>query len=134
MMGERRDGGETLIEILLTVVIVGLTFGALFAALAGAGNAGNAQRTSVQSDVVLRNFAEATKAATAACVVDGRYTVTYPERLPTGYSLSVEGIGAGPGAGVGSRCPRVSAPEVLKLTVTPPTGPSATMEIKVSTP
>jgi type II secretory pathway pseudopilin PulG len=134
MMGARRDGGETLIEILLTVVIVGLTFTALFAALAGAGNAGNTQRTSVQTDVVLRNFAEATKAAAEACVTGGTYTVSYPSPLPTGYALSVTGSGAGTGAGIGSSCPPVSAPQLLTLRVTPPVGSFATMQIKVSTP
>lgn len=134
MMGARRDSGETLIEILLTVVIVGLTFTALFAALAGAGNAGNAQRTSVQSDVVLRNFAEATKAAAAACVTSGTYNVSYPPPLPAGYSLSVAGTGAGSGAGIGSSCPPVGAPQLLTLKVTPPTGSFVTMQIKVSTP
>jgi type II secretory pathway pseudopilin PulG len=134
MMGARRDGGETLIEILLTVVIVGLTFTALFAALAGAGNAARTQRTSVQTDVVLRNFAEATKAAAEACVTGGTYTVSYPPPLPTGYSLSVAGTGAGSGAGVASSCPQVSAPQLLTLKVTPPTGAFVTMQIKVNTP
>jgi len=141
-MGARRDGGETLIEILLTVVIVGLTFTALFSALAGAGNAGNAQRTSVQMDVVMRNFAEATKAAAQACLPGVGYRVPPPSvpPLPPGFLLSVSGSGVSPAAGVGTRstidltCPTVGAPQLLTLKVAPGTGAAVTMQIKVNTP
>ena len=59
-MRAERDVGETLIEIVVTIVIVGLTIAALLSSLATVGNAGNAQRRSVQTDVVMRNYAEAT--------------------------------------------------------------------------
>ncbi len=131
----RQDVGETLIEILLTVVLVGMTFTALFSSLAMAGNAGNAQRNSVQADVVMRNFAEATKAAAQACVIGGTYTVVYPVPLPAGFAVSVTGTGAGTGAGVASTCPPVATPQLLTLKVTTPVaGLAPTMQIKVITP
>jgi type II secretory pathway pseudopilin PulG len=125
MMRARKDVGETLIEIVLTIVIVGLTIAALLSSLATVGNASNAQRRSVQTDVVMRNYAEATKAATQTCVVGGTYTVVYPAPLPTGFTIS----------GAGSTCPtQVTVPQLLTLTVTGPFGPATTMQIKVNTP
>jgi hypothetical protein len=120
----RRDIGETLIEILLTMVIIGLTVTALLASLTTAGNAGIAQRNSVKADVVMRNYAEATKAAVQGCVVGGTYTVVYPVPLPAGFAVG----------GAGTVCPSVAAPQLLTLTVTGPSGLHATMQIKVATP
>src|SRR5215207_579605 len=93
MTRARTDAGETLVEVLLTLVIVGLTFTALISSLAMAGNAGNSQRQSVQADVVMRNYAEATKAAVRTCVIGGTYTVTYPPPLPTGFSVTMVVVG-----------------------------------------
>jgi type II secretory pathway pseudopilin PulG len=133
-MGERRDSGETLIEILVTVVLVGLTFSALFAALASAGNAGNDHRGSVEADIVMRNFAEATKAAAKACAPGATYTVPYE---PEGYVLTLSeaqpGTGGGTRPGVARPCPPVGAPQLLTLTVTDSAGTSDTMQLKVGT-
>jgi type II secretory pathway pseudopilin PulG len=132
-MRTRGDVGETLIEVLFTIVIVGLTFSGLFLSLGTAGNAGNVQRASVQADVVLRNYAEATKAAAQTCVANGKYTVTYPPPLPPGFTLSVTGTGAA-AVGLPSACPDVTTPQTLKLQVTGPLSFKATMDIRVRTP
>jgi type II secretory pathway pseudopilin PulG len=135
------DAGETLVEILFTIVLVSLTFTALFISLATAGTASNAQRVSVQADAVMRNFAEATKAAVRSCGTGATpattYTVVYPlptQTLPVGFTPTVTGVGAGTGVGVGSTCPSVTAPQLLTLKVTGPLAFSATMLIKVITP
>jgi type II secretory pathway pseudopilin PulG len=136
-MRARRDGGETLIEVLFTIVIVSITFSALFTGLATAGNASNLQRVSVQADTVMRNFAEATKSAAQSCVFPGTYTVVYPlptQSLPAGFIATVSGTGAGTGVGVGSTCPSVTAPQLLTLSVKVPSGQTVTMQLKVSTP
>lgn len=142
-MRARGDGGETLIEILFTIVIVSLTFSALFTSLATAGNAGNVQRISVQADVVMRNFAEATKLAAKTCEgVSGAtppstYNVVFPvppSTLPLRFVPTVTGVGAGTGVGVGSTCPAVGTPQLLTLAVQVPLGPTVTMQIKVIKP
>jgi type II secretory pathway pseudopilin PulG len=142
-MRTRGDVGETLIEILFTIVIVSLTFTALFTSLATTGNAGNVQRISVQADVVMRNFAEATKLAAQTCAgVAGAtppstYNVVFPvpsSTLPPRFTPSVSGVGAGAGVGVGSTCPTLGATQLLKLSVDVPVGPPVTMQIKVITP
>lgn len=135
-MRARGDTGETLVEVLFTIVIVSLTFTGLFASLATAGTAGNAERTSVQSDVVLRNYAEATKAGAQSCVADGKYTVTYPAPLPTGYRIFVDPE-VGPEVeeqGLPRDCPSLTAPHKLTLKVTGPLSFEATMDIQVRTP
>ncbi|MEY2581960.1 MAG: hypothetical protein QOE09_1809 [Ilumatobacteraceae bacterium] len=125
----RTDVGETLIEIVLTVVIIGLTVTALLSSLATAGNAGNVQRISVQADVVMRNYAEATKSAVEEhCVPGGSYTVVYPlaeSPLPPGFTLPT---------GAGGPCPAVNTTQPLTLVVTGPRGFRDSMDIKVRTP
>jgi type II secretory pathway pseudopilin PulG len=132
MTRARQDVGETLVEVLLTVVIVGLTFTALISSLGMAGNAGNSQRQSVQADVVMRNYAEATKIAVQSCVLGGTYAVTYPLPLPVGFSVSTE-PGADERLAVGS-CPPVGTTQVLTLRVKMALGGSVSMNIRVRTP
>jgi type II secretory pathway pseudopilin PulG len=124
MMNGRRDVGETLIEILLTIVIISLTITALVSSLATVANAGTTQRSSVKVDVVLRNYAEANKVAAQSCVVGGNYTVTFS--APTGYTATV--------SPADTACPGVTAPKLLQLTVDGPSGAHATMQLRVRTP
>lgn len=123
-MPARRDVGETLIEILLTVVITGLTIGALVASLATAGNAGNVHRNSVKGDIVLRNYAEATKAAVETCIVGASYAISYT--APTGFTVA--------SVPTTLTCPAVATPRLVQLVVTGPLGLRETMDIKVRTP
>ena len=123
-MRARRDVGETLIEILLTIVIISLTITALVSGLATVANAGSAQRSSVKIDVVLRDYAEATKSAVQSCVVGGSYTVTYP--APSGYVPST--------SPTDTLCPAVTTSKLLQLTVNGPAGSHATMALRVRTP
>lgn len=118
------DVGDTLLEILFAVVIIGLTVAALMSSLANAGNAANVQRNSVQVDLVMRNFAEATKSAVQNCVAGGTYTVTYTP--PAGFAASA--------TPAGNQCPTVSTPVVLQLNVTAPLGLRQAMQIRIRTP
>jgi type II secretory pathway pseudopilin PulG len=129
-MYARRDRGETLIEIVLTIVIISLTITALVSSLATVANAGTAQRNSVRVDVVLRNYAEATKAAVQGCVAGSTYTVAFVP--PTGFT--VQG-----GVLTGVACPTISgaqAPQspLVQLTVSGPTGSHATVALRLRTP
>jgi hypothetical protein len=121
---ERSDVGESLVEILLTVMITGLTITALLASLATAGNAGNAQRNSVQADLVMRNYAEAIKAGVAGCVESASYTVDYVAPPP----FAVTTV---PPSGT---CPGVNSPQLLQLEVSGPQGLFETMQLKIRTP
>jgi Tfp pilus assembly protein PilV len=123
MVQARQDIGETLIEVVLTIVIIGLTVGSLLSALAAAGNAGNAQRWGVQADSVLRNYAAAIKTATQACTAGAAYTVVYTPPAP--FSVS----------GGGTTCPAVTpAAALLTLTVIDTKGHSDSVVMRTRTP
>ena len=124
MTRARADRGETLVEILLTVIIVGLTVTALVSSLATVSSAGNSQRNSVRADVVLRNYAEATKLATQSCVAGGTYNVVNVPAPPAGFTV----------AGAGTQCPLSGATTKLTLSVNGPTGLHESMDIWVRTP
>lgn len=124
-MRGRRDIGETLVEIMLTIVIIGLTVGALLSALGTVGKAANSQRISVSADYVMRGYAEATKLGAQSCTVGGTFIVTYS--APAGFTPS--GVSA-----TGNTCPPVATPKLLQLKVIGPLGLQETMDIKVSTP
>jgi hypothetical protein len=122
----RRDVGETLVEVMLTIVIIGLTVTALLAALGSVGKAGNAQRNGARADSVLRSYAEAIKVGVQLCTAAGAtYTVT-TLAPPTGFTQSV--------LPTGNVCPPLATPQLLTLKVLGPLGLSETMQIKVGTP
>ncbi len=120
------DAGESLIEILLTVVITGLTVGALLAGLANAGEAGNVQRANVTGDKIMRNFAEATKAAARSCVAGGPLLVVSTE--PGKYHAVISDPPTTP------QCPSSTVATVLTLDVSGPSGLHETMQIAVRRP
>jgi type II secretory pathway pseudopilin PulG len=119
-----RDLGESLVETVLTIMIVSITVTALVSALGSAANASNVQRTAVRADAVMRNYAEATKAAVQTCTVGGTYTVSYTP--PTGYSVAT--------SPTSTTCPAVTTTQLLTLSVTGPTSAVSTMQIRVRTP
>jgi type II secretory pathway pseudopilin PulG len=128
MMRSRGDAGETLVEVMLTIVVIGLTLAGLLSGLATVSNAGTAQRNSVQSDVVLRNYAEAAKSASQRCVAGAPYTVAYTP--PTAYPVTVTVVGDG----AVNLCPAVGTTTTLTLLVTGPRGFRSDMDIKLRSP
>lgn len=108
----------------MTITIISLTVTALVSALGSVANAGNAQRSATQVDVVIRNYAEATKLAVRRCNSGGRYSVDYTP--PASYAVQVS-----PRRGT---CPTVLTTSVLTLTVTGPNSVERTMQIRVRTP
>jgi type II secretory pathway pseudopilin PulG len=122
-MRQRNEAGETLVEIVLTIVIIGLAVTALLAGLSTAASASKAQRDLVTVDTVMRSYAEATKEAVRSCTNGGTYTVVYT--APPGYAVS----------GAGTTCPSTSAAQTRTLQVSGPNGtPTKTMTIMVRTP
>ena len=118
------DVGETLIEVVLTVVIIGISVTALLSGLATAASAGNSQRISVMTDDVMRNYAEVTKAAARGCVVGGIYSVAFA--APKGFTVST--------SPADTKCPDVTSTKLLTLTVKGPTGIAKQLQIRVRTP
>ena len=118
------DRGETLLEIVLTIIIIGITITALVSGLATASSAANSHRANVTSDAVMRNFAEAAKLASRRCTSGAPLTIDYSP--PEGYVVAV--------SPETPQCPAVFTTTLLHLTVTTPVGHSQQMEIRVRTP
>jgi type II secretory pathway pseudopilin PulG len=72
------EGGETLVEILISIVIIGLVSGAIFATYATSATAAKSQRDFVTADAELRDYAEAVQAAAQACKPGALFSVTAP--------------------------------------------------------
>lgn len=121
---DHRDAGETLVEIVLTVVIIGITVTALISGLATTSTASTTNRNTVTADTVMRNYAEAIKDATGQCVVGVPIAIGYAP--PGGFGATVS-----PAAPV---CPAVTTTARLTLTVVGPSGIHQSMQMVVRTP
>jgi type II secretory pathway pseudopilin PulG len=122
--GSPGDRGESLLEIVITVVIVAVTITALVAGLGSVASAGNAHKLGVQADAVMRNYAEASKSAARLCTVGGTWTPDYTP--PDGFAVSMEPAD--------SACPGLADARRVELAVLAPDGTRHTMTIVVRTP
>jgi len=117
------EGGETLVEILIAVVIIGLVMGAIFATYTGAATASKSQRDFVTADAELRNYAEAVQAAAQTCAAGLPFKVSAP-------SIPYPATRDAPAA-----CPDPSTVVQVDLTVTPTNGtPPQILTTYVRTP
>ena len=118
------DVGESLLEIVITVMIVAVTVTALVAGLGSAASAGNAHRVGVQADTVMRNYAEAAKSAVRACRDGAEWKPDYSP--PDGFEVSM--------SPEDTSCPSVKESRRLELSVVSPNGTRDVMTIVVRTP
>ena len=127
-MRRRGEAGETLVEILIAIVIMGLVTGAIFATYATASTGSKAERDLVTADAVLRNYAEAAEQAVRTTCTSANsgsaFAVAYAP--PTGFGVSV-------GAGQ-LKCPAVTSVGVVDIAVTLPSGSKRTLSVDVRTP
>jgi len=132
------DRGDTLIEILMAVVLIGLIFSGFATALATSSTASAEHRNLVTADALLRDYAEGAKAAARAqCPTSRTYTTT-TTTLPTGFSVA-NGNGF---SGTNGLCPTDTASvQEADLTVclhappcTPPSGVTKSLAFDVRTP
>lgn len=123
-MARHRDRGETLVEIILAVVIIGISVSALVSGLATAASAGMVQRDGALADAALRNLAEDAKSEVRACAVGERLALDLT--VPDHWTAAVR-----PSA---PACPPGDEPLRLTFTVTGPTAETASLDVVVRTP
>jgi type II secretory pathway pseudopilin PulG len=123
----RTQAGDSLIEIIIAIVVIGIVTSAIVAAIATSENGSSAHRRLVTADTVLRNWAEAAKTAvrTSCSSSGGTWTATYPPPLPSGYTLAPL---------TGQACPAVTTTGLMTIQVTLPNGIVKSMQIATRTP
>lgn len=121
------ERGDSLIEIIIAIVVIGMVVSAITAAISTSENGSVAHRQLVTGDTVMRNYAEAVKTAvrTSCTSSGGTWTATYPPPLPPGYSVN---------ALSGQTCPNVTATALVSLQVRLPNNTIKSMDVVVRTP
>ena len=120
----RGDLGESLVEIVITVVIIGITVTALLSGLGSAAAAANAHKVGVQADTAMRNYAEAVKSAVRGCSEGQSFTPDFSPAAGFRVSMSPDD----------TSCPSAKEARRLDLTVDSPTGTRQVLTIVVRTP
>jgi Tfp pilus assembly protein PilV len=123
----RTQAGDSLIEIVIAVVVIGAVVSALLTAIVTNENGTTSHRELVTADNVLRNFAEKIKSdvrrdCSAAGIV---WTSTYTQR--TGYPTNAL-------SNATRTCPALDSTQQIDLTVTTPGAVAKHLSIVVRTP
>ncbi len=126
-MRTRDEAGESLIEIVIALVILGAVVSAMLATIATSATSSKGHRDLVTADAALRNYAEATKSAVrTSCTSSGAtYTVSYA--APSGFGVS-------PAPSTSQPCPSTTSVTVVHLQVTLPSGTVKPLDIEVRAP
>ena len=135
---ERDDRGETLLEILIAMVILGITTAAILGAFASAISESARHRSLVVMNTMLRNYAETATSQIqfqknplyTACATS--YAVTGLATPPSGYSLTLSSITYWNGTVFGTTCSSASAPQLLTVQATGLYGQTANLSFAVS--
>ena len=127
-MRHKNQRGESLIEIIFAIVVIGLVLSAVVAAISTSENGTTAHRDLVNGDTVIRNYAEAVKTAVrSSCMpTGGTWTAAYPGALPPG-GYAINSL-------AGQNCPSVSTTSTVTVQVTLPNGTTKSMAVVVRTP
>ena len=124
----RKDGdeGESLVEIVIALVLIGLVLTALMAALATAARASKSQRDLVKVDTIMRSYAESVKNEVRTGCLNPDTTPNYYDNFtpPLGFTVSQSSARI---------CPPRTAVRTQKLTVSG-SGVIREMEIEVRSP
>lgn len=126
MRTRRPETGDSLIEIIFAIVVIGLVVSGITAAISTSENGTASHRQLVTGDTVMRNYAEAVKTAVrASCTSSGgTWTAAYPTTMPTGYGVNSLS---------GQTCPNVTATSTVTVQVTLPNSIVKSMQIAVRT-
>jgi type II secretory pathway pseudopilin PulG len=120
-----RDGGETLVELLVTVVILGIATSGISAALVATVNASNLHRQEVLARHSLRAWAEQIGVGTyTACAAPSNFAAPSPA-LPSGLTAAVPSVSYWDGTSFASSCDTDTGVQKVTLRITARNGLSA---------
>ena len=122
----RGEAGDTLVEVILALIIIGVVVSSFFASIATTSTASKTQRDFVTADAALRDYAEAAKqAARDTCTSSNTgqaFTVSYTP--PAGISI----------VGTGQTCPAPTSVNTVTITATLLNSVKRKLSINVRTP
>jgi type II secretory pathway pseudopilin PulG len=118
------EAGDSLVEIVFAIVLIGIISAGFFAAVTTSASASRSHREAVTADAVLRNFAETAKQSARDTCVDGSATgdtipVTYTP--PSGYTVSATGL----------TCPAAGVVQLVHISARTPVNIEKTLDIEV---
>jgi Tfp pilus assembly protein PilX len=126
MTSRRSEAGETLLEIIMALVIVGLVVSAYFATYSTSALGSTSQRDLVTADGLLRRYAETIKAGIRHdCASSTTYTTT-STTIPANFSVSVV-----PST---QNCPAATTPVQIAIAVKLPHGLTRSLNTEVRSP
>jgi hypothetical protein len=106
----KNDGGESLVEIVMSLVLLGTVVAALMAGLATAARVSLIHRNSVTADTVMRSYAEQVKnAVRSQCATNTSFQYVLPLTPVDGFTPSQ--------SPAGQDCPTTASNLILTLTV-----------------
>lgn len=114
----RSDAGESLVELLVTVIILGLVTSGLAASLLATGNASTLARRQAQAQNTLRSWAEEVGAAAYTdCAQAPKFAGLVPA-LPGGLTGSVTSVRYWDGTAFAATCGTDTGIQRVTLTIT----------------
>jgi prepilin-type N-terminal cleavage/methylation domain-containing protein len=121
--------GETLVEVLIAIVLIGVISSAYFVTASTQTRASSVNKELVQADAVARSYAELAKSAVRNGCTAGAPLTIDSSSFPSGYSATAPS--SGPGAAI---CPDDTTPQQIDLTVTTPNNAAAHLSFSVLAP
>ena len=132
---EQGQQGETLVEILIAIVLIGAIVGAYFASYSTSAMGSKAHRDLVTADGILRSYAESVKQAvqdpTNGCGNSSVTTFTAAYVVPPEFSGDYS-VSSTPSV-VGQACPPKTSVQNEHLVVTLPDHSTRSLDIRVRT-
>jgi len=129
------ESGFTLVEVLITIVIMGIAVVALTGGMLNAISNSDLHRQDIVLDSLLRNYAEGITSASEQSCLQGAPTITTANTAPAGYSVWITSVNGGAVAQTTTAtCPPTGLSSQLGLTATAPGGTTASLTLTVAVP
>ena len=112
----RSDAGESLVELLVSIAILGIAVIAVLGALTMGSSASSLHKGQAKNQNLLHNWAEKVSASTyTACATTAQIVAS--DTLPTGYSSSVTNVQYWNGTAFGSSCAAATDKGLQRVTL-----------------